>query len=155
MCVDSIIKSHWAEVQQFWVPARLFYKHRFSIDTEWSIFPKTVLIHLINLSTKEILLFFTTAYRAFSNSCKAEFTWRDMDSILIRAVFWQYAAYLNFWKASHNANWKGVCIEMHADCGYSFTVTSKHTLGIELIQTINISSFCTTQNAVTMHGNKH
>lgn len=66
MCVVSIIKSCWAEVQQFWVPACLFYKHRFSIDTEWSIFPKTVLIHLINFSTKEILLFFTTAYRDFS-----------------------------------------------------------------------------------------
>lgn len=66
MCVVSVTKSCWAEVQQLWVPACLFCKHRFRIDTEWSIFPKTVQIHLINFTTKEILLFFTTAYRDFS-----------------------------------------------------------------------------------------
>lgn len=36
---------------------------------------------------------------------------------------------------------KGDWIEKYADYGYSFTVTSKHTLGIELMQSINISSF--------------
>lgn len=148
MCVVSVTKSFWAEVQQLWVPASLFYKHRFSIDTEWSIFPKTVQIHLTSAQKKYCYFLQQPAgISVWAHSHKAEFTPRYMDSISSSChtltIYYtsQSLKSFSYCELKRCLHWKGVCIEKYADHRYSFTVTSKYTVRIELIQSINISSF--------------
>lgn len=141
-CYQKLLSWSAAEVQ-LWVPACLFYKHRFSIDIEWSIFPKTVQIHLIDFSTEEILLFFTTAYRDFS---MGSFPTKLNSHQEIWALSWAVLylnnmLYISIFEKLFILQIEKVIELRSMQTGYSFPVTSKHTLVIELMQSINISSF--------------